>query len=237
MEGCEVVIPGDQGCCGALMEHAGEEESALAYARGMIATMQDADVDIVAINAAGCGSTLKEYGHLLRDDPVWAERAAAFAAKVRDISELLDELEPRATRHPIPARVAYHDACHLAHAQGIRRQPRAVLRTIPELEVVELSEPDICCGSAGIYNLLQPDAAADLGVRKAATVAAVAPDAVVTANPGCMLQIKRHLDADIPLLHPVQLVDASLRGGDPLAGYRRASRSAERPVIPAAGQP
>jgi glycolate oxidase iron-sulfur subunit len=217
MEGCEVVIPTDQGCCGALMEHAGEEEAALAYARRMIATMEAADVDTVVINAAGCGSTLKEYGHLLRDDPGWAARATAFSKKVRDISELIDELEPRAPRHPIPARVAYHDACHLSHAQGIRSQPRSVLREIPQLEVVELSEPNICCGSAGIYNLLQPEAASDLGVRKAATVAMVAPDALVTSNPGCLLQLKRHLDVDLPLLHPVQVVDASLRGRNPLA--------------------
>jgi glycolate oxidase iron-sulfur subunit len=217
MEGCEVVIPADQGCCGALMEHAGEEETALAYARRMIATMEQADVDTVVINAAGCGSALKEYGHLLREDAAWAGRAAAFATKVRDISELIDELEPRAPRHPIPARVAYHDACHLAHAQGVRREPRSVLREIPELELVELSEPDICCGSAGIYNLLQPDAASDLGVRKAATVAAVAPDALVTSNPGCLLQLKRHLAVDLPLLHPVQMVDASLRGVNPVA--------------------
>jgi glycolate oxidase iron-sulfur subunit len=217
MEGCEVVIPATQGCCGALLEHAGEEERALALARRMIATMEAADVETIVINAAGCGSTLKEYGHLLRDDPGWADRAETFSAKVRDISELLDELEPRATRHPVPARVAYHDACHLAHAQGVRAQPRAVLRRIPELELVELSEPEICCGSAGIYNLLQPEAASDLGVRKAATVAAVAPDAVVTANPGCLLQLRRHLEVDLPLLHPVQVVDASLRGRNPLA--------------------
>lgn len=217
MEGCEVVIPSEQGCCGALMEHAGEEDSALAYARRMIATMEQADVDTVVINAAGCGSTLKEYGHLLRDEPAWAERASAFSAKVRDISEIIDELEPRAPRHAIPAQVAYHDACHLSHAQGVRQQPRSVLREIPELELVELSEPDICCGSAGIYNLLQPEAASDLGVRKAATVAAVAPDALVTSNPGCLLQLKRHLEVDLPLLHPVQVVDASLRGRNPLA--------------------
>lgn len=217
MEGCEVVIPSDQGCCGALMEHAGEEEMALAYARRMIATMEQADVDTIVINAAGCGSTLREYGHLLRDDPAWADRAAAFARKVRDISEVIDELDPRAPRHPIPARVAYHDACHLAHAQGVRRQPRSVLGEIPGLEVVELSEPDICCGSAGIYNLLEPEAASDLGVRKAATVAAVGPDALVTSNPGCLLQLKRHLEVDLPLLHPVQLVDASLRGVNPIS--------------------
>lgn len=216
MEGCEVVVPAGQGCCGALLEHAGEEGGALALARRMIATMEDADVDTIVVNAAGCGSTLKDYGHLLRDDPAWGGRAAGFSAKVRDISEIIDELEPRATRHPITARVAYHDACHLSHAQGVRAQPRAALRSIPDLEVVELSEPDICCGSAGIYNLVQPVAAEDLGERKAATVTAVAPDALVTSNPGCLLQLRRHLGDALPMLHPVQVVDASLRGVNPL---------------------
>ena len=216
-EGCDVVVPRDQGCCGALLEHAGEEPTALDLARRLIATMEDSGVDTIVINAAGCGSTLKEYGHLLRDDPVWAPRAAAFSAKVRDINELLDELEPQAPRHPITARVAYHDACHLAHAQGVRAQPRAALGAIPGLEVVELSEPDICCGSAGVYNLLQPEAAADLGARKAGTIAAVAPDAVVTANPGCMLQINRYLARPLPMLHPVQVVDAAIAGRNPFA--------------------
>jgi glycolate oxidase iron-sulfur subunit len=216
-EGCEVIVPREQGCCGALQEHAGEESAAMRRAKRMIATMERAAVDTIVINAAGCGSALKEYGHLLRDDPVWAERAAAFSGKVRDINEMLAQLEPRAPRHPIAARVAYHDACHLAHAQAVRKQPREVLGAIPELEVVELSEPEICCGSAGIYNLLQPDAASDLGARKAATIAAVAPDAVVTANPGCMLQINRHLEHPLPMVHPVQMVDAAIRGTNPLA--------------------
>jgi glycolate oxidase iron-sulfur subunit len=211
-EGCEVIVPGGQGCCGALLEHAGAEPGALDLARRMIATMDAAGVDTIVINAAGCGSTLKEYGHLLRDDPQWAARAAGFSERVRDVTELLAELEPRAPRQAVRGRVAYHDACHLAHAQGVRAEPRAVLGAIPELDVVELSEPDICCGSAGIYNLLQPEAAADLGVRKAATVAAVAPDAVVTANPGCTLQLRTHLDRPLPVLHPVELVDASIRG-------------------------
>jgi glycolate oxidase iron-sulfur subunit len=217
-EGYEVIVPREQGCCGALQEHAGDEEAALRRARRMIAVMERADVDVVVINAAGCGSTLKEYGHLLRDDGDWAERARAFSAKVRDINEVLAGIEPRAQRHPIAARVAYHDACHLAHAQGVRSQPRLVLAAIPQLEVVELSEPEICCGSAGIYNLLQPEAASDLGVRKAATIAAVAPDAVVTANPGCMLQINRHLERTLPMLHPVQVVDAAIRGRNPFRG-------------------
>jgi glycolate oxidase iron-sulfur subunit len=230
-EGWDVIVPRDQGCCGALQEHSGEEPDALDRARHMIATMEAAGVDTVVINAAGCGSMLKDYGHLLRDDPMWAQRAAAFAQKVRDINELLSEIEPRAPRHPIAARVAYHDACHLAHAQSVREQPRRVLATIPDLELVELSEPEICCGSAGIYNLLQPAAASELGERKAATIAAVAPDAVVTANPGCMLQINRHLERQLPMLHPVQMVDAAIRGTNPLAagngaraGPRRSGR-------------
>jgi glycolate oxidase iron-sulfur subunit len=222
-EGCEVIVPREQGCCGALQEHAGEEPAAMRRARRLIATIERAGVDTIVINAAGCGSLLKEYGHLLREDPVWAERAAAFSEKVRDINEVLAHLEPRAPRHPIAARVAYHDACHLAHAQGVRAQPRAVLGTIPELDVVELSEPEICCGSAGVYNLLQPEAASDLGVRKAATIAAVAPDAVVTANPGCMLQINRHLEQPLPMLHPVQMVDAAIRGRNPIPAERRSA--------------
>lgn len=223
-EGCEVIVPAGQGCCGALEEHAGAEKGALKRARHMIAVMENAAVDTVVINAAGCGSTLKQYGHLLRDDPAWADRAAAFSAKVRDITELIDELDPRAPRQRINARVAYHDACHLAHAQDVRSEPRRALRAIPGLELAELAEADLCCGSAGIYNLLQPDPAEELGRKKAANVWAVKPDALATANPGCLLQLRRHLDADLPLFHPIQLIDASIRGIDPI----RASRSAGR---------
>jgi glycolate oxidase iron-sulfur subunit len=216
LEGCEVVTPRAQGCCGALNVHAGRDEHARQFARETIATFEAADVDTVVINAAGCGSTLKEYGKLLADDPRWAARAAAFAGKVRDVMELLDELGPLAPRHPITARVAYHDACHLAHAQQIRAQPRRQLGAIPGLEVLDIPEPEICCGSAGIYNLVMPEPAAELGRRKAANIATTRPDAIATANPGCLLQIRRYLDDDIPLLHPVQIVDASLRGVDPI---------------------
>ena len=216
-EGCDVVIPHRQGCCGALLEHAGRSDATLNYAREMIATMEAADVDMVVVNAAGCGSVLKEYGHLLRNDPSWADRAAVFSAKVRDVTEVLDALEPRARRHPITARVAYHDACHLAHAQGVRGEPRRMLGTIPALELVELEEADLCCGSAGIYNLLQPDAADDLGRRKARTISAARPDALATGNPGCLLQIAKHLDTTVPLFHPIQLLDAAIAGVDPIA--------------------
>ncbi len=217
-EGCDVVVPRGQQCCGALELHAGREPSALARARRTIACFENLDVDHIVTNVAGCGSSMKEYGHLLADDPQWARRAAAFSARVRDVHEvladLLDDGGPRAPRHPIRCRVAYHDACHLGHAQQVRAQPRTVLRSIPDLELVDLPETELCCGSAGIYNLLAPEAAGELGARKAATVRAVAPDVIVTANPGCLLQIGRHLGQNLPLLHPVQLLDASIRGTD-----------------------
>jgi glycolate oxidase iron-sulfur subunit len=222
-EGCDVLVPAEQRCCGALELHAGREEPALARARRTIEVFERAGVDTVVANVAGCGSSMKEYATLLADDPEWAGRAAAFSAKVRDVTELLAELEPRAPRHPIRARVAYHDACHLGHAQGVRAQPRQVLRTIPELELTDIAEAELCCGSAGIYNLVAPEAAAELGARKAENIAAARPDLVVTANPGCLLQIRRHLGGPggtppPPLLHPVQLLDASIRGVAPPAG-------------------
>jgi glycolate oxidase iron-sulfur subunit len=211
-EGCDVLVPREQQCCGALELHAGREDSALARAKREIAVYEKLDVDHVVTNVAGCGSSMKEYGHLLADDPEWAERAKAFSARVRDVHEVLAELGPRAERHPFRGRVAYHDACHLGHAQQVRSQPREVLRSIPELELVDLPEAALCCGSAGIYNMIMPEAASELGARKAANVRSVEPDLVVTANPGCLLQIGKHLGEDVPLLHPVQLLDASIRG-------------------------
>jgi glycolate oxidase iron-sulfur subunit len=230
-EGCEVLAPRAQQCCGALELHAGREDDALARARREIAVFESlavegAGVDWVVTNVAGCGSSMKDYGHLLADDPEWAERARAFSAEVRDVHEVLDALGPRAPRHPVRARVAYHDACHLGHGQQVRAQPRAVLRTVPELEVVDIPEAAICCGSAGIYNMVMPHPAAELGDRKAANIRSVEPDIVVTANPGCLLQIGKHLSAPpgrgaspgggvpagLPLLHPVQVLDASIRG-------------------------
>jgi glycolate oxidase iron-sulfur subunit len=215
-EGCEVVAPAGQGCCGALSRHAGRLDEARSFARRTIEVFDHAGVDRVVVNAAGCGSSMKEYGELLADDPAWAQRAHAFAARVRDASELVVELgAPRARRHPLRARVAYHDACHLAHAQGIRREPRELLRSIPGVELVELAEPEICCGSAGIYNLVEPEAAADLGARKARQVVAVTPDVIATANPGCTMQIGAacaKLGFDRPILHPLELVEASIEG-------------------------
>jgi len=219
-EGCEVVAPRRQRCCGALSMHAGREAEAQAFARSMIDAFERAGVDEVVVNVAGCGSSMKEYGHLLRDDPVYAERAAAFAAKVRDLSELLAELGPVAERQPLELSVAYHDACHLAHAQGVRTQPRQCLAGVPGLELREIDEAEICCGSAGVYNLLQPEPAAELGERKAANVLATGADLLVTSNPGCMLQIRASLQARgarMPMAHVAEVLDASIRGLEPSA--------------------
>jgi glycolate oxidase iron-sulfur subunit len=214
-EGCEVVIPRDQACCGALMVHAGLEEQARAFARRLIDVFERAGVDTIVVNAAGCGSSMKEYGHLLRDDPRYAERARAFAARCKDVSEVLAELPPRAVRHPLPLRVAYHDACHLQHAQGVRAEPRRMLATIPQLELLEIPDAALCCGSAGIYNLVQPAAAAELGDRKVAHCLSTRPDLVVSANPGCLMQLAsgfKRAGRQVPVLHTIELLDAAIAG-------------------------
>jgi glycolate oxidase iron-sulfur subunit len=215
MEGCDVVIPRGQRCCGALSMHSGREAEAQRFARRLIAEFERAGVERVVVNAAGCGSAMKEYADLLADDAEYAERARTFAARVQDVSELLAELGPAATRHPLPVTAAYHDACHLAHAQGIRAQPRELLRGIPGLRLTEIAESEICCGSAGVYNLLQPEPARDLGDRKAANVLATGADLLVTANPGCLMQVARSVrrsGGSIALAHTVEVLDASLRG-------------------------
>jgi glycolate oxidase iron-sulfur subunit len=217
-EGYEVVAPAEQPCCGALLTHAGEEEGALALARRMIEVFERAKVDTIVVNAAGCGSAMKEYGHLLRDDPEYAERARRFSEKCRDVTEVLAAEAPRAVRHPLRLRVAYHDACHLQHAQGVRAQPRALLSQIPGLELVEIPDAAICCGSAGIYNLVQPAAATELGDRKAGFIAPLAPEIVATGNPGCLLQIQSALARaghSVPVMHTVQVLDASITGAEP----------------------
>jgi glycolate oxidase iron-sulfur subunit len=217
-EGCDVVAPPEQGCCGALALHAGRVEEARAFARRAIDVFERAGVERIAVNAAGCGSSMKDYGQLLSDDPAWAERARAFSARVRDVTEIVAELgTPRAPRHPLALRIAYHDACHLAHAQGVRQPPRDLLRSIPGVEIVPFAEPEICCGSAGIYNLVEPDAARELGDRKAAHIDAVSPDLIATANPGCTLQMtaaSARLGRARPIRHPIEILDASIRGVD-----------------------
>jgi glycolate oxidase iron-sulfur subunit len=169
----------------------------------------------VVTNVAGCGSAMKDYGHLLGDDPEWGDRARAFSAKVRDAHELLAEHEPQAVRKPLELRVAYHDACHLAHAQGVRQPPRDLLKAIPGLELLEPADWELCCGSAGVYNLVRPEPAAELGRRKARNLLATGADVITAANPGCALQIAAHaaaLGKPVPVVHPVELLWRSLDG-------------------------
>jgi glycolate oxidase iron-sulfur subunit len=214
-EGCEVVAPRAQRCCGALSVHNGREEEAQRYARALIDTFDAADVEYVVVNAAGCGSSMKEYAHLLRDDPAYADRARAFSRKVRDVSEILVELGPVAPRHPLEVTVAYHDACHLAHAQGVRSQPRELLRQIPGVDLREIAEGELCCGSAGVYNILNPEPARELGDRKAANIVATGADLLVTANPGCLMQVASAIGRSghpMVMAHTVEVLDASIRG-------------------------
>lgn len=211
--GCEVVAPRAQGCCGALELHGGVEASALRRARSLVDVFAPLDLDAIVVNAAGCGSTLKDYGRLLADDPAYADRAAAFAGKVRDVTEVLAGLEPHRPYTPVDLTVAYHDACHLAHAQGVRAEPRTVLQRVPGVSLAPVIDDGFCCGSAGVYNLLQPEAAQELGRRKATALAETGAQVIVTTNPGCALQIGRELD--IPVLHPVEVLDRALNGGAP----------------------
>jgi glycolate oxidase iron-sulfur subunit len=214
-EGCDVQVPDGQGCCGALSMHAGREHEAKSLARALIDAFDRRPVDFIVINAAGCGSHLKSYGALLADEPAWANRARAFAAKVRDVNELLAAMPPRATRHPLSARVAYHDACHLAHAQGIRAQPRALLRSIPGLTLIEIPDGDQCCGSAGTYNLTEPEASDAIGARKVDNVMSTGAQVLAAANAGCTLQIQKLLRARgvaLPAAHPIEILDAAIRG-------------------------
>jgi glycolate oxidase iron-sulfur subunit len=216
-EGCEVVVPAGLGCCGALSVHAGRDDEARRFARAAIEQLERTEADAIIVNAAGCGSSMKEWGHLFRDDPAWVERATRLAGKVKDVLELLASLAPVAPRHPLRVKVAYHDACHLAHAQRIRSQPRALLSAIPGLELVEL-DSDSCCGSAGVHNLLEPESAREIGLRKVDSVLAAAPELLVSANPGCTLQIQmllREQGKDIQTAHPIEVLDASIRGITP----------------------
>jgi glycolate oxidase iron-sulfur subunit len=216
-EGCDVVIPRDQGCCGALSLHSGRADEAARFAARTIQAFEAAEVDAIVINSAGCGSAMKEYERLFSHtaEPSMTARAAALSARVRDLTEFLAELGPVAPRHPVPVRAAYHDACHLGHAQRITREPRALLRDIPDLELVELRDPGVCCGSAGVYNLLQPEAARALGARKADAVLDSGATLVISGNPGCTLQISAELASrgqTIATAHTAEVLDASIRG-------------------------
>lgn len=221
--GFEVITPKGQQCCGALTVHSGEMDAARTLACANIAAFEQSGADAIVVNAAGCGAELKEYGRLMAQEPAWAERAAQFAAKVRDITELLGELQARGQLNtdfsPLPLRVTYQEACHLVHAQRISQQPRRLLRAIPGVELIEMQESSLCCGSAGIYNITRPAMANTLGDRKVRNVRATEAQAVVTANPGCYLQLRASLQragAEMRVLHIVDLLDAAYRGTMPV---------------------
>ena len=200
-EGCDVLVPPDLGCCGALSAHAGRDREAKQFANEAIAVLEKLDVDAIIVNAAGCGSYMKHWPRLKE--------------KVRDISEFLVELGPVAARHPVDVRIAYHDACHLAHAQQIRSQPRALLTAIPGVTLTDIPDADTCCGSAGIYNLVEPESAREIGRRKVDNILTINPELLVSANPGCTLQIGmllRERGVHVPTAHVVEVVDRSIRG-------------------------
>lgn len=215
--GCEVIIPPDQSCCGALHTHGGDLDGGRDLARRNIEAFEGLGVDAIVVNAAGCGSTLKEYGHLLHDDPAWHERAVRFADKVKDVHEFLAGIElNKADLKPLTISVTYQEPCHLAHAQRITVQPRTMLKAIPGLELREMHESALCCGSAGVYNVTQPQMAAQLGARKVNNALATGARVIATANPGCALQLAgelRRRGEDVQVRYIVELLDQSYRGG------------------------
>ncbi|UIE39875.1 (Fe-S)-binding protein [Leptodesmis sichuanensis] len=216
--GCEVVIPPGQGCCGALSHHQGQEEQARTLARQMIDSFADAEVDYVLINASGCGHTLKEYGHILAEDVLYAEKAKQFVSQVRDVQEFLAEVGLTAKLSPLqadPLTIVYQDACHMLHGQKISVQPRQLLRQIPGVQLREPLDAALCCGSAGVYNILQPEVAEELGRQKVRNLINTGASMIASANIGCFVQISKHLQLQekaIPVLHPMQLLDYSIRG-------------------------
>ena len=218
MEGCDVVIPRDQGCCGALSGHTGRLAESAGFARRLVEVFEREGVDRVVVNSAGCGSSMKHLDRTLDEagaDASWVRRGREFSAKVVDLTEFLVELGPRAERHPLPLHAAYHDACHLSHGQGVTSAPRELLAAIPELRVSNLPDKEICCGSAGVYNLLKPEPARELGDRKAQVVLATGAPVLVSGNPGCALQIAAAMEragTSVAVTHTARILDASLRG-------------------------
>lgn len=213
--GCDVVIPQTQACCGAIHYHSGASAPAVELMHQNAAAFSDESLDAIIVNVAGCGSMLKDYQHIA--DEIAADTTqhlSAFVDKVRDVAEFLCELGPREPAGPIDAVVAYQDACHLQHAQQIRSQPRQLLSLIPGITVRPIAEPELCCGAAGSYNLTQPDMADRLGERKVRNLLQVEPDLIATGNAGCSLQLQatlRKLGKDVPVLHPMELLDLSYR--------------------------
>lgn len=216
--GCEVIIPPSQGCCAALPAHQGQEEQAQSLARQMIDSFIEQDLDAIIINAAGCGHTLKEYGHILANDPQYQAKAEQFSHKVKDVHEFLAEIGLTAELHPITSDelpLVYQDACHLLHGQKISSQPRQLLKQIPGIKLREPQDAGLCCGSAGIYNMLQPETADELGKQKANNLVNTGAKVIASPNPGCSLQIQKHLElqgSKVKLFHPIELLDYSIQG-------------------------
>ncbi|NET10645.1 MAG: (Fe-S)-binding protein, partial [Symploca sp. SIO2B6] len=216
--GCDVIIPPAQGCCAALPYHQGQDAQAQSLARQMIDQFEHADVDAIIINAAGCGHTLKEYGHILQDDDTYREKAIAFSKQVQDIHEFLAKVGLTAPLHALqsePLTLVYHDACHLLHGQKISLQPRQLLQQIPGVHLKEPIDAALCCGSAGIYNMLQPEVAEELGQQKAENLLNTGASIIASPNPGCSLQIQKSLPSQhkqIAILHPIELLDQATRG-------------------------
>lgn len=216
--GCEVVIPKNQGCCAALPHHQGQEAQAQQLARQMIDGFVNTGVDAIIINAAGCGHTLKEYGHLLADDPEYQEKAEWFSSKVKDAQEFLCQVGLTTPLSPIteePLALVYQDACHLLHGQKISIQPRQLLRQIPGVQLREPIDAALCCGSAGVYNMLQPEVADELGKQKVDNLLNTGAEAIASPNPGCSLQIDKHLRQKgqrVPVKHPLELLDLAIKG-------------------------
>jgi len=216
--GCEVVVPQVQGCCGALSHHQGQTHQAQEMARQMIDAFEHTEVDAILINASGCGHTLKEYGHILKDDPEYGDRAQAFVKKVKDVQEFLAEVGLTAPLSPLqdePLMMVYQDACHMLHGQKISLQPRQLLRQIPGVQLREPIDAALCCGSAGVYNILQPDVAEELGQQKVTKLLNTGASVIASANIGCFVQISKHLtiqSKQVPVLHPMQLLDYSIQG-------------------------
>ena len=234
-EGFDVVAPRNQGCCGALSSHSGRVEEAREFARALIDVFEATSVDAVLVNSAGCGSAMKHYAALLRNDSKYLLSAERLSSATKDITEFLAEIEPRAPRHPLPLEVAYHDACHLCHGQNIRDAPRALLSRIPGLEIKAIDDAEACCGSAGIYNLVQPEIAHQIGAAKAHAIKKSGARVVASGNPGCNLQIAaalREIDAELPVRHTIELLAASIADTSvkemlrPPAGIRRRLQSA-----------
>ncbi|MFN8521872.1 MAG: heterodisulfide reductase-related iron-sulfur binding cluster [Chloroflexota bacterium] len=214
--GCDVVVPRAQTCCGALHSHDGDRETARALARRNIEAFAGMGIDRVVLNSAGCGTAMKEYADLLADDPAWSHRARAFSSSVADVSELLDMLDFREGLGPVRRRVTIQDACHLVHGQGIRAQPRTLLSAIPELQIREQAEPDTCCGSAGLYSLTHPAAGAALADARVAAARASGASAIVVSNPGCALHLAQAIRRNgltMEIVHLVEVLDRSYRNG------------------------